>query len=73
MYGHLRDPYDRVDVRAANRRVRVVADGEVIAESTRAKVLSETGLPNRYYLPRKDVRVGLLPSETSMVCPYKGT
>ncbi|MDP9443489.1 MAG: DUF427 domain-containing protein [Actinomycetota bacterium] len=34
-------------MRAANRRVRVVADGEVIAESTRAKVLSETGLPNR--------------------------
>jgi uncharacterized protein (DUF427 family) len=73
VYGHLRDPYHRVDVRAASGRVRVVADGDVLAESSRAKVLSETGLPNRYYLPREDVHVTLRPSETTMVCPYKGT
>lgn len=73
VFGHLRDPYHRVDVREASGRVRVVADGEVLAESTRAKVLSETGLPNRYYLPRDDVHVSLLPSATATVCPYKGT
>jgi uncharacterized protein (DUF427 family) len=70
----LRDPYHRVDVRATTRRVRVLTDGEVIAESARTKLLSETGLPNRFYLPREDVREELLePSDTRTVCPYKGT
>jgi uncharacterized protein (DUF427 family) len=73
VYGHLRDPYHRVDVRAASGRVRVLAGDEILAESTRALVLSETGLPNRYYLPRDDVRVELRRSDTSTVCPYKGT
>jgi uncharacterized protein (DUF427 family) len=73
VFGHLRDPYHRVDVRSASRRVRVVTEGSVVADSTRAKVLSETGLPNRYYVPREDVHVALQPSGTSMVCPYKGT
>ncbi len=73
VFGHLRDSYHRVDVRDAASSVRVTRGEEVLAESTRAKVLSETGLPNRYYLPREDVRVELQRSETSMVCPYKGT
>lgn len=73
VHGHLRDPFHRVDVRAASGRVRVLAGEEVVAESSRAKVLSETGLPNRYYLPRDDVRAALRPSDTSTVCPYKGT
>jgi uncharacterized protein (DUF427 family) len=73
VFGHLRDPYHRVDVRVTNRSVRILAAGEVLAESTRARVLSETGLPNRLYLPRDDVCVTLRPSDTSTVCPYKGT
>jgi uncharacterized protein (DUF427 family) len=73
VHGHLRDPFHRVDVRAASGRVRILAGDEVVAESSRARVLSETGLPNRYYLPRDDVRVGLRLSDTSTVCPYKGT
>jgi uncharacterized protein (DUF427 family) len=72
--GHLRDPYHRVDTRATGRRVRVTAGGEPVAESRRAVLLSETGLPNRYYLPPEDVRLELLePSATHTVCPYKGT
>jgi uncharacterized protein (DUF427 family) len=73
VFGHLRDPFHRVDVRAASGRARVVLDGTVIADSTRAKILSETGLPNRHYLPRQDVHVELRPSRTSQVCPYKGS
>ncbi|HKR52332.1 MAG TPA: DUF427 domain-containing protein [Pseudonocardiaceae bacterium] len=72
--GHLRDPYHRVDVRSSSRHVRVVADGEVIAESRRTVLLSETGRPNRFYLPADDVRHDLLElSGTHTVCPYKGT
>lgn len=72
--GHLRDPYHRVDVRSTSRHVRVLAGDDLIAESRRAVVLSETGLPNRFYLPTDDVRSEALEfSGTHTVCPYKGT
>ncbi|MCX2728790.1 DUF427 domain-containing protein [Saccharopolyspora sp. NFXS83] len=74
VFAHIRDPYHRVDVRGTGRHVRVLAGDVVVAESRRAKLLSETGLPNRYYLPREDVRTELLePSATHTTCPYKGT
>jgi uncharacterized protein (DUF427 family) len=70
----LRDPYHRVDVRDTSRHVRVTVAGEVIAETDRPRVLSETGLPNRFYIPPEDVRSDLLvPTGTHTVCPYKGT
>ncbi len=72
--GNLRDPYHRVDVRSTSRHVRVMAGDDMIAESRRAVMLSETGLPNRFYLPIEDVRTDLLElSGTHTVCPYKGT
>jgi uncharacterized protein (DUF427 family) len=74
VYGGLRDPYHRVDVRSTTRKVRVHVNGTTIAETDRPKVLSETALGNRYYIPRTDVREELLrPSDTRTVCPYKGT
>lgn len=73
-WGGLRDPYHRVDVRRSSRHVRVVADGLVLAETDKPLLLSETGLPNRFYIPAGDVRQDLLaPSDTHTVCPYKGT
>ncbi|NEE03028.1 DUF427 domain-containing protein [Phytoactinopolyspora halotolerans] len=72
--GHLRDPYHRVDVRASSRHVRVTAGDDVLAETERPMLLSETGLPNRYYIHPDDVRRDRLePSATHTVCPYKGT
>ncbi len=73
VFGHLRDPYHRVDVRRSSRAVKVRVGDAVVAESTRALVLSETGLPNRWYVPTADIRTELLaPSATTTVCPYKG-
>jgi len=73
VFGHLRDPFHRVDVRPTSRRVTVSGNGEPLAESGRAMVLSETGLPNRIYIPLEDVREGLLePSDTHTHCSYKG-
>lgn len=70
---HARDPYHRVDVYSTSRRVRVLLDGECIADSTRAIGLFETGHPARWYLPRDDVRMDLLePSDTVTMCAYKG-
>ena len=70
---HARDPYHRVDVLETSRHVRVTVNGEPVAESTKALVLFETGLPPRWYLPPEDVRAGvLLPSDTRTGCAYKG-
>lgn len=71
--GHLRDPYHRVDARGSSQRVRVLVDGEVVADTHHPTVLSETGLPNRYYIPQDDLADDLLvPSTSRTHCPYKG-
>jgi uncharacterized protein (DUF427 family) len=73
VYTHPRDPYKRVDILASSRRVRVELDGVTVAESDQPRLLFETGLPTRYYLPLSAVRMDLLrPSDTSTHCPYKG-
>src|SRR5262249_7813593 len=73
VFVHPRDPYHRVDVLPTSRLVRVLVDGELLAESSRTKVLFETGLPPRYYIPHKDVRGELNPHDgVSTRCPYKG-
>jgi uncharacterized protein (DUF427 family) len=73
VFVHARDPHHRVDVLNSSRHVRVVVGDEVVADSHRPRLLFETGLPTRYYLPRMDVRMDLLrQSETVSQCPYKG-
>jgi uncharacterized protein (DUF427 family) len=73
VFVHPRDPYHRVDILVSDRHVRVMVNGEVVAETDRPKLLFETGLPPRYYIPPEDVRAELLtPSETHTRCPYKG-
>ncbi|MEW2611068.1 DUF427 domain-containing protein [Streptomyces sp. NPDC047880] len=64
----------RITIERSGRRVRVVHDGQVLAESDRSLVLRETGCPERYYIPPEDVRTDLLtPSGTQTYCPFKGT
>ena len=73
VYVHPRDPYHRVDVLHSSRHVRVEAEGQVLADTTRPSLLFETGLPTRYYIPNLDVRMELLePTDTTTSCPYKG-
>lgn len=72
VHAHLTDPYTRVDIRPTSRHLQVLAADELVAESTRPTMLTETGLPARWYLSPEDVRVALQPSTTSMRCPYKG-
>jgi uncharacterized protein (DUF427 family) len=73
LHGHTRDPYSRIDVRETSRQVRVSVGGEVVAETSRAKVLFEAGLPPRWYIPREDVRTELLEeTDSQTTCAYKG-
>ena len=55
-----------------SRSIRIEVDGEVVAETTGGRLLFETQLPTRFYLPREDVRADLRPTESTSYCPYKG-
>src|SRR5258708_3644127 len=73
VYTHPRDPYQRVDILASSPHVRIEVDGVTVAESRQPRILFETGLPARHYMPLTDVRMDLLrPSATVTHCPYKG-
>lgn len=73
LYVHPRDPYKRVDALPSARHVRIVIDGQTVAETRRPHLLFETNHPVRYYIPREDVRMDwLVPSATQSRCPYKG-
>ncbi|CAO3689880.1 unnamed protein product [Umbelopsis vinacea] len=73
-FGHPRSPYNRIDVRASSRHVKVEIDGVTIAETTSALFLYENGHPTRYYINAVDVKSLPLfkPSEYKSACPYKG-
>ena len=74
VYVHPRSPYARIDILASSRHVRIEIDGVTVADSGSPRILFETGLPPRYYLPLTDIRTELLrPSDNQTSCPYKGT
>jgi uncharacterized protein (DUF427 family) len=57
----------------ATGHVEVTLDGETLASSDRAVLLSETGIKPRYYFPREDVRMDLTkPTSSQTTCPFKG-
>jgi uncharacterized protein (DUF427 family) len=73
VFTHARSPYTRIDILSTSRHVRVELNGVVLADSPRARVLFETGLAPRWYLPRVDVRMDLLVATDKVThCPYKG-
>jgi uncharacterized protein (DUF427 family) len=73
IFKHARDPYKRVDAMPSTRHVRVVIDGQTVAETRRSHLVFETNHPVRYYIPQEDVRLDMLiPSATTSRCPYKG-
>jgi uncharacterized protein (DUF427 family) len=69
---HPHDPFSRIDVLRSSRHVRIESDGRLLAESSRPMLLFETLLPVRFYLPREDVAVRLVHSDTATYCAYKG-
>lgn len=55
------------------KRVRVTADGVVIAETAHALTLKEASYPAVQYVPRQDANMELLSrTERTTHCPYKG-
>jgi len=73
LLAHPRNPFIRIDTLPSGRRIRVTAAGQELADTTRAVILYETGLPARYYIPAADVAMDLFSdSPTRSHCPYKG-
>jgi uncharacterized protein (DUF427 family) len=71
---HARDPYTRLDALASNRHVQIAINGFTVADSRNTRMLFETGMPTRYYLPKTDVRMDLVrATESQTHCPYKGS
>lgn len=74
VFYHPRNPYHRVDTIRSSRHIKIVIDGETVAETNNPVLLFETGLTTRYYLPASDVNQDYLsPTDASSFCPYKGT
>lgn len=57
-----------------SKRIRVIFNGVVIADTTEAIRVLETSHPPSYYIPQKDIRMDLL-SQTARqtFCEYKGS
>lgn len=66
------DPYHRVDIRRSSRHVQVFAGDTLVAETRSPLLLSETALPNRYYLTPDEAAVELVATGTRTGCGYKG-
>jgi uncharacterized protein (DUF427 family) len=55
------------------KRIRIVFNGEVIADTTSAVRILETSHPPVYYIPQADIRMDLLTqTQRQTVCEFKG-
>lgn len=71
--GFVENPDYRIDFEASPKRVRVLCNGETIADSTGVMLLHETRHLPVYYFPRADVRMDLMQRTAHRsFCPYKG-
>jgi uncharacterized protein (DUF427 family) len=66
-------PDHPITITANPKRVRVLAGGIVIADTTQALTLKEASYPAVQYVPREDANLAVL-ARTDRVthCPYKG-
>jgi len=68
----LRERLHRIEIGSSPARARIVAGGEVIADTERALLLHETGHAVRAYIPREDIGAAVEPSDKTSFCPFKG-
>jgi len=64
MTDHVRlEPAQRIQIRAA---------GHAIVDTTRGYIVHEGSLPDRYYVPRDEVRASVDNGQGGAKCPWKG-
>ena len=72
--GWVNKPEHRVDLHPDTHRVKVMFGGKVVADSISALRVEETGHDPVYYIPAKDMTLGLMKkTEHTTYCPFKGT
>jgi len=54
------------------RRIQVRIGGQAIDDTARGYVVHEGGLPDRYYVPRDEVRAEITDGQGGAKCPWKG-
>ena len=66
-------PDHPITITASPKRIRVLVDGVVIADTTHALTLKEASYPAVQYVPRADAKMDLLQrTDRTTHCPYKG-
>ena len=66
-------PGHTVTIHPADAHVEVRVGGEKVAETDRPLRIEETGLPDRWYLPRADVALDRFRATSfHTTCPFKG-
>lgn len=66
-------PEHPIAITPATERVRVIFNGEIVADTRRALVLREASYKPVYYVPRDDAQMALLQRTSHAThCPYKG-
>ena len=69
----LPSPDHPISITPNPKRVQVVFQGQVVAETTRALTLQEASYPAVQYIPRADATMALYAKTArSTHCPYKG-
>jgi uncharacterized protein (DUF427 family) len=71
--GYRQRPDHSVDLETGSSRVRVIYNGETIADTTSAITVRESGYQPVHYVPAADVRRDLLTKSVHKTyCPFKG-
>jgi uncharacterized protein (DUF427 family) len=66
-------PDHPITVTPSRERVRVLFNGQAVADTTRALVLQEASYKPVFYIPREDAQLALLEKTAHGThCPYKG-
>ena len=72
--GYARYPEHRVTLEPGPSRVRVLFNGETIADTRSALTLREANYSAVFYIPIADVRATVIePTQHTTYCPFKGT
>jgi uncharacterized protein (DUF427 family) len=66
------DPFVRIDIRSLGGELVIEHAGSTVARTSGAKILYETGLMPRFYVPVEDILVALEPKRQQTTCIYKG-
>ena len=71
--GFKKRPDWRIVTKPAEKRVQVMLNGALIADSKNATVMQEGTYPTVYYFPRSDVKMDRLErTDHKTHCPFKG-